>query len=43
MMWVGSEGDRGRNEETWLPESSLSPTVDFDLIVRNVKVRVVRV
>ena len=49
MVWVGSGGERGRQEEEeegagggdqlWVPQSSLpSLQVDFDLIIKNVKV-----
>lgn len=50
MVWVGSGGERGWHEEEeeegagggeqlWVPQSSLpSLQVDFDLIIRNVKV-----
>jgi len=51
MVWVGSGEERGREEEEeeggtgggeklWVPQSSLpSLKVDFDLIIKNVKVR----
>ena len=49
MVWVGSGGERGQQEEEeegagggeqlWVPQSSLpSLQVDFDLIIKNVKV-----
>lgn len=45
MVWVGSGGDKrtevnDHNEGVWLPDSSVSNsmTVDFDLLVKNIKV-----
>lgn len=48
MVWVGSGGDdrtevNNHNEGVWLPDSSVSNsmTVDFDLLVKNIKVKTV--